>query len=121
MRIGTHPFLGVLDSDFAQRRHATSPCFRARNPSVNEKRLDHLIASRRLATGANAAPADWANQSFQLAKKVWVNDGGAVDESYYKNDIAIVDQRLALAGVRLAALINQVLGNRGDLIHGANK
>ena len=84
-------------------------------------RLDHLIASRRLATAANAAPADWANQSFQLAKKVWVNDGGAVDESYFKNDIAIVDQRLALAGLRLAALINQVLGNQGDLVHGANK
>ncbi len=74
-------------------------------------RLDQFIASRGLSSQAHGTPAEWANESFQLAKKVWLNDGGAVDESYFKNDIGVVDRRLALAGVRLAVLINWALGN----------
>jgi hypothetical protein len=73
-------------------------------------RLDQLIARRGLVRQADGTPEQWANESFQLAKKVWLNDGGAIDEAYYKNDIGIVDQRLASAGIRLASLINHVLG-----------
>ena len=73
-------------------------------------KLDRLITSRKLTSQTHGTPEEWANESFQLAKKVWVNDGGAVDEAYYNNDIRIVDQRLALAGLRLASLLNQALG-----------
>jgi S1/P1 Nuclease len=73
-------------------------------------KLNQLIASRGLTRRAEGTPADWANESFLLAEKVWVNDGGAVDEAYYENDIGIVNRRLALAGIRLASLINQALG-----------
>jgi hypothetical protein len=74
-------------------------------------KLNQLITSRRLTSQAEGTPANWANESFQLAKKVWVNDGAAVDEAYYEHDIGIVDQRLALAGIRLAWLLNQALGD----------
>ncbi len=81
---------------------------------VSEKRyvarLNELIASRKLTVQAGGTPAEWANESFLLAKKVWLNDGGAVDETYYENDIGIVDRRLALAGIRLAQMINQAFG-----------
>jgi hypothetical protein len=73
-------------------------------------RLNELIASRKLSVQAGGMPAEWANESFSLAKKVWLNDGGAVDETYYENDIGIVNRRLALAGIRLAWMINQALG-----------
>ena len=53
-------------------------------------------------------PADWANESFALAKAAWVNDGESVDEQYYEQQIKVVDERLALAGLRLAALLNGV-------------
>ncbi len=76
----------------------------------HRSRLDQLIARRGLVRQADGTPEQWANESFQLAKKVWLNDGGAIDEAYYKNDIGIVDQRLASAGIRLASLINHVLG-----------
>jgi hypothetical protein len=33
-----------------------------------------------------------------------------VDDAYYKANIGIVDERLALAGLRLAAMLNQTLG-----------
>ena len=75
-----------------------------------ESKLDQLINSRKLTTQADGTPEQWANESFLLAKKVWLNDGGAIDETYYENDIGIVNQRLALAGLRLASLINQALG-----------
>jgi hypothetical protein len=46
-----------------------------------------------------------------LAKAAWVNDGGSVDEQYYRQQIKVVDERLALARLRLAALLNEVLGH----------
>ena len=73
-------------------------------------RLDELIASRKLAVQAGGTPEEWANESFLSAKKVWLNDGGAVDETYFENDIGIANRRLALAGIRLAQMINEALG-----------
>jgi hypothetical protein len=73
-------------------------------------RLDQLIARQNLRREAVGTPEEWANESFGLAKKAWLNDGGSVDEPYYKNEIGVVDRRLALAGIRLAALLNQALG-----------
>jgi hypothetical protein len=35
----------------------------------------------------------------------------AVDEDYYKANIHIVDERLALAGLRLGAVLNEALGH----------
>jgi len=70
--------------------------------------LDRLISEEKLR--ASGKPADWANESFALAKAAWVNDGASVDEQYYQQQIKVVDERLALAGLRLAALLNEVLG-----------
>jgi hypothetical protein len=69
-----------------------------------------LIASRKLTVQADGTPEQWANESFLLAKKAWLNDGGAVDQTYYDNEIGVVNRRLALAGIRLSSLINQALG-----------
>jgi hypothetical protein len=70
--------------------------------------LDELISREHLRASGN--PADWAKESFALAKAAWVNDGGSVDEQYYRQQIKVVDERLALAGLRLAALLNEVFG-----------
>ena len=51
-----------------------------------------------------------ANESFRVAKPVWVKVGGSVEETYYRRNIEIVDERLALAGLRLARMLNQTLG-----------
>lgn len=67
-----------------------------------------MIASKHLQ--ASGSPKDWANESLRLARQVWVNDGGAVDQAYYQANIGVVDERLALAGLRLAAVLNDALG-----------
>lgn len=69
--------------------------------------LEQLITTQKLAAGGT--PETWANESLRLAKQVWLNDGGSVDESYYKANISVVDERLALAGLRLAAVLNEAL------------
>jgi Icc-related predicted phosphoesterase len=70
--------------------------------------LEQMISTKKLL--GQGTPEDWANESWQLAKQVWVPDGGAVDQAYYESNIGIVDQRLSLAGLRLAAVLNDALG-----------
>lgn len=72
--------------------------------------LEQLITTEKLRAGGT--PESWANESLALAKQVWLSDGANVDESYYRANIKIVDDRLALAGLRLAALLNDALGKQ---------
>jgi hypothetical protein len=53
--------------------------------------------------------AEWAMQSHGLAKAALLPPHGIVDEAYYRAHIPDVDQRLTLAGLRLAALLNEIL------------
>lgn len=54
-------------------------------------------------------PEEWAVQSFLLAKAALLPPHANVDEAYYQAHIPTVDERLALAGLRLAALLNRTL------------
>src|SRR5260370_1113032 len=46
--------------------------------------LEKWISRRNLQREADKPPEAWANESFDLAKKVWLNNGGVVDEAYYR-------------------------------------
>jgi hypothetical protein len=48
-------------------------------------------------------------ESFTLATAALLPARGVVDEAYYRAQIAVVDERLALGGLRLAAMLNQAL------------
>lgn len=73
--------------------------------------LENVIEVRDLRARPQGSPEQWANESFQLAHEIWLPNGGAVDETYYRKNIGALDERLALAGLRLAALLNHVLGS----------
>ena len=81
-----------------------------RSESGYDEELKELIIREKLSGRAEGTPETWADESFRLAKQVWVNEGGAVDEAYYRRNISMLDERLALAGVRLARALNQALG-----------
>ena len=68
-----------------------------------------LIVDKRLAAQPVGTPAQWAEQSFRLGKAALVTPGTNIDESYYRRHIAVIDERLALAGIRLAAVLNRSL------------
>jgi hypothetical protein len=71
--------------------------------------LDELIGRRGWQNADPGTPAEWAVQSFHRAKAALVPMQGTIDEAYYRKQITVVEERLALAGVRLAALLNKSL------------
>ena len=71
--------------------------------------LRELIARNKWETSAAGTPAEWAMQSHDLARAALLPEHGGADEAYYRAHIATVESRLALAGVRLAAALNEVL------------
>jgi hypothetical protein len=71
--------------------------------------LRELIAKDRIDTAAVGGPVDWAMQSHRLAKAALVPDQGTIDEAYYRAHIPEINQRMAQAGVRLAAVLNEIL------------
>jgi hypothetical protein len=72
--------------------------------------IERLILQSNLQNQGVGTPEDWANESFKIAHQIWLNDGELVDERYYRQNIGILDERLALAGLRLARLLNRALG-----------
>jgi len=48
-------------------------------------------------------------ESHALAKAALLPPHGAADEAYYKRHVAQIDERLAMGGLRLAAVVNRAL------------
>jgi hypothetical protein len=72
--------------------------------------LEDLIQSQKLANADVGTPEQWANESVRLAGAAWVPDGTNLDEQYYQREIKVADRQMALAGLRLAKLMNQTIG-----------
>jgi hypothetical protein len=81
---------GLLEGDYAEQ-------------------LEKMIAHDHLQAGP-VDPEAWANESLQLAKQALVQPQAAIDAAYYERQRPVVDRQLALAGLRLAAVLNQQLG-----------
>ncbi len=91
----------VWDSLLIEHRHLDDERYGAA--------LDRLVARERLDARAGATPAAWANESEKLAEAALVPANADIGEAYYEKEIGVVDQRLALAGVRLAAVLDRIL------------
>jgi hypothetical protein len=92
---------GIWDSVLIARRRL--------NDAQYLELLRRLIRTDGLKAEAGGSAADWAMQSHALARSGLVAQRRNIDEAYYRAHITIVDRRLALGGVRLAALLNQSL------------
>lgn len=71
--------------------------------------LTKLIDDKRWGSQPPGTPAQWAEQSFRLAKEALVTPDTNIDEGYYRRHIQVIDERISLGGVRLAAVLNRVL------------
>ncbi len=71
--------------------------------------LQKLIISRQWRARPVGTAPQWAEQSWRLAKEALVSPGTNIDEGYYRRHISVIDERMALAGLRLAAVLNRVL------------
>lgn len=74
--------------------------------------LRKVIVEQRWGSQPAGTPAQWAEQSWRLAKEALVTPNTDIDEGYYRRHITVIDERLALAGVRLAAVLNRTLTTR---------
>ncbi len=74
------------------------------------QRLNRLIDEQHLAQQAAGKPEDWANESHLEARQIMDPRPTVIDEQYYQSHIKLVDKKLALAGLRLAAVLNDTLG-----------
>lgn len=63
---------------------------------------------------AETSPVVWAQETHAVAQQVWndrlVPADGSLDDRYYAAVLPLLDHQLALAGLRLAAFLNQVYG-----------
>jgi hypothetical protein len=92
---------GVWDSALIARRALEDEPYLA----VLEKRIaEHDWAKRPVGT-----PAEWAGESRDLAKAALLPMKGAVDDAYYERHMRVIDEQVAVAGIRLAAVINGIL------------
>jgi hypothetical protein len=82
-----------------------------RNEAEYAASLARMIEDRQLDKKPIGTPKDWANESHLIARDIVNHIPQAVDEDYYKANIHIVDERLALAGLRLGAVLNEALGH----------
>jgi hypothetical protein len=73
-------------------------------------RLNTLIAQKRLQNQAGGTPVDWANESHLQARQIMNAKPASIDEAYYQANIELVNQKLAVAGLRLATVLNNTLG-----------
>jgi hypothetical protein len=71
---------------------------------------EELIGADKLGTLTDGTPDQWADESAGLAQAAWVPDGTDLNERYYDTQIKVVDKQLALAGLRLAKLLNDSIG-----------
>jgi hypothetical protein len=94
----------VWDSRLIARRDTADPAYVAA--------LEALIRQKGWFQQPVGTPRDWAEQSWALGKAALVKKDTNIDEAYYNKHITVIDERLALAGVRLSAVLNRALATR---------
>ena len=63
--------------------------------------LRRVIGAKGLGSQPTGTPAQWAEQSFRLAKEALVRPDTNIDEGYYRRHITVIDERLASAASAL--------------------
>ena len=71
--------------------------------------LDTATAAQ-TAQWQTGAPNDWLFESYQIGTQIYdeVHDRRKLKNSYYEQHISTVNQRIYLAGIRLAGIINSI-------------
>ena len=96
----------LWDTDLLQRSHPPERKLLAD--------IERLILRDRLEARSGGTAESWADESFHLAQRVWLEDGARVDERYFRRNVPVAEQRIALAGIRLAGLLNAALANHAN-------
>jgi len=79
-------------------------------PSYADELLESTTPQRRTEWESTIDPIAWADESYSLAisHAYPIPADGMLGDDYFERNIPIVDERLAMGGVRLAALLNGI-------------
>jgi hypothetical protein len=100
--------------EYACNLHSVWDTELIRHTGVREHRYAHQLEKMIAAQHLEAGPTDpvaWANQSWQISKQAWVQPQTEIGQAYYERELPVVDQQLALSGLRLAKILNDELQN----------
>jgi hypothetical protein len=70
--------------------------------------LESEIRERDWEKLVNGSPVSWANTSHRLGVNSYVDPNTYIGEDYYRKNIGLVDEELALGGLELARILNAV-------------
>jgi len=78
--------------------------------SVYAVELQQNITAEQLAKWQSIDPVEWATESYRLALShaYSIPKDGKLGQAYFDRCVPVVNQRLAMAGVRLATLLNAI-------------
>ena len=96
---------GVWDDSMIEERGLSEPKYTAL--LLQEIKENHW---ERLDGGE---PTTWANISHHYAVEAYAPNGAVLTHDYYNEEIKVVDAELALGGLRLARVLNRILGTPG--------
>lgn len=89
---------GVWDYSMIDRRGMSETKYvAALNAEISEHHWD---------TVAQENPRVWAEESHRLAAEAWVPNNVMLSREYYDAEIQVVDRQIAVAGIRLARMLN---------------
>lgn len=92
---------GVWDEQLIERRGL--------KPDKYVAHLEEEITHNQWDKVTQANPVVWANESHKLGVSFLVPDRANINQQYYDSAITAVDRQLAVAGIRLARILNAVL------------
>jgi hypothetical protein len=97
---------GVWDESMIEHRNLNEKKY-------TEKLLDDIKANHweRMDGGE---PTTWANISHRYARDAYAPNGAMLDRAYVEEESKVVDAELALGGLRLARVLNRILGAPAD-------
>jgi hypothetical protein len=94
--------------------HSTWDSGLIRHTRLTEEHYVHRLEAT-ITTDHLQAPGDpeqWANESFHDGQAAWLDPDTDIDENYFRRELPVLNERLALAGLRLAALLNDDLDRK---------
>ena len=93
---------GVWDESMIEERHLSE----AKYVTL----LQQEIAENHWEKLSGGEPTTWANISHEYAVRAILPTGSVVTREYYDEEVKVVDSELALGGLRLAHVLNRILG-----------
>lgn len=94
---------GIWDSALVESAHKWSY-------TEWQQQLDRLSEAEQLEIITNGTPDDWAEESFEIAAKIYNDtpDGYNVSYDYIADWTPVIEKRLLLGGLRLADVLNTI-------------